>query len=224
MTATPELGRVLRHGDRTLILAQRLLEQVTHAPEIEQDMAIANLALDLIGQARVLYTRAGELEGLGRDEDHFAYWRGPDEFTNPLLVEQPAPDFAHVVVRQYLHDEYAIRFWQRSDLDVAGKAVKETAYHLRWSRGWMVRLGDGTEESHRRMTVALETLWPYSAELFTADDEEFADDWLAAVDTTLGEATLARPELRPTAGGHAHLAAILAELQSVARAHPGASW
>ena len=223
-----ELADVLRHGDRALILAQRLLEQITHAPEIEQDMALSNLALDLLGQARALYTRAGEIEGAGHDEDYFAYQRGPDEFTSPLLVEQPAPDFAHVVVRQYLHDEYALRFWEsragRAGWDVAGKAVKETAYHLRYSRGWMVRLGDGTDTSHARMQAALDTLWPYTAELFGEDDESLSAPWLAAVDGTLAEATLTRPALQPVAGEHEYLPAILAELQSLARAHPGATW
>ena len=223
-----DLADVLRHGDRALILAQRLLEQITHAPEIEQDMALANLALDLLGQARALYTLAGELEGAGHDEDHFAYERGPHEFTNPLLVEQPTPDFAHVIVRQYLHDEYALRCWQqRADAgvwDVAGKAVKETTYHLRYSRGWMVRLGDGTDTSHDRMQVALDTLWPYTAELFGEGEEPLSAPWLAAVDATLTEATLVRPALRPVSGEHEHLPAILTELQSLARAHPGATW
>jgi ring-1,2-phenylacetyl-CoA epoxidase subunit PaaC len=223
-----DLVAALRHGDRALVLAQRLLEQITHAPEIEQDMALANLALDLLGQARALYSRAGEIEGAGHDEDHFAYQREPDEFTNPLLVEQPAPDFAHVVVRQYLHDEYALRFWQAragtAGWDVAGKAVKETTYHLRYSRGWMVRLGDGTDESRARMQAALDTLWPYTAELFGDDDEPLSAPWLAAVDATLAETTLTRPALRPVSGEHEHLPAILDELQSVARAHPGATW
>ena len=214
---TTTLDDVLRHGDRALILAQRLLEQVAHAPEIEEDMALANLALDLLGQARTLYAWAGELEGAGHDEDHFAYWRGADEFANPVLVEQPNVDFAHVIVRQYLHDEYALAFWKSCDWDVAGKAVKETTYHLRHSRAWLVRLGDGTPESHRRTQAALDALWPFVGELRSPG-------WDAAVAATLAEATLMRPDAAPAPLEHTHLPEILAELQSVARAHPGASW
>ncbi len=217
------LAPVLRHGDRALILAQRLLEQIAHAPEIEEDMALANLALDLLGQARALYSLAGELEGAGHDEDHFAYWRDADEFTNPLLVEQPNTDFAHVIVRQYLHDEFALAFWQASSWEVAAKAVKETTYHRRHSRAWLVRLGDGTDESHRRAQRALDTLWPYVDELFAGADE-LRPAWDAAVAATLAEATLTRPRVLPAEPVHEHLAAILAELQGTARAHPGASW
>lgn len=219
MTAvdTTQLADVLRHGDRALILAQRLLQQITHAPEIEEDMALANLALDLLGQARTLYTWAGELEGAGHDEDFFAYWRDADEFTNPVLVEQPNTDFAHVIVRQYLHDEYALAFWRSCGWDVAAKAVKETTYHLRHSRAWLVRLGDGTPESHRRTQAALDALWPYTAELRSPE-------WDAAVAATLAEATLPQPLVPPAPPGHTHLAELLDELQSTARAHPGASW
>ena len=220
---TTELSGVLRHGDRALILAQRLLEQVAHAPEIEADMAFANLALDLLGQARALYTLAGQLEGNGHDEDHFAYWRDVDEFFSPLLVEQPNTDFAHVIVRQYLHDEFALAFWQRSDWELAGKAVKETAYHLRHSRAWLVRLGDGTSESHRRAQAALDALWPYVDELFDGA-AELRSGWNVAVTAALAEATLVAPVTPPAVRVHTHLAAILGELQATARAHPGASW
>ncbi len=128
------LTYTLRQGDRALILAQRLLEVVTHAPEIEEDMALSNLALDLIGQARALYTYAGEVDGTGHDEDHYAYWREQHEFLNPLLVELPNGDFAQVIARQFLHDAYALPYWQAmtSSPDetlaaIAGKSVKETA-------------------------------------------------------------------------------------------------
>ncbi|HWL41448.1 MAG TPA: 1,2-phenylacetyl-CoA epoxidase subunit PaaC [Ilumatobacter sp.] len=218
-----ELSRLLRHGDRALILAQRLLEQITHAPEIEEDMALANLALDLLGQARVLYTLAGEVEGGGHDEDHFAYWRDAAEFTNPVLVEQPNTDFAHVIVRQYLHDEFALAFWQAAGWDVAAKAVKETTYHRRHSRAWLVRLGDGTPESHRRAQAALDTLWPYVDELFAGADQ-LRPAWDVAVAATLAEATLAVPQMLPAEPIHEHLESILAELQVTARAHPGATW
>lgn len=220
-TCEPAIGAVLAHGDRALILAQRLLEQITHTPEIEEDMALANLALDLLGQARALYTWAGELEGTPgstrHDEDYFAYWRDAAEFANPVLVEQPNTDFAHVIVRQYLHDEYALAFWKACDWDVAGKAVKETTYHLRHSRAWLVRLGDGTPESHRRAQAALDALWPFV-------DELRSPDWDAAVAATLTEATLTQPHVLPAEPVHEHLPEILAELQSVARAHPGATW
>jgi len=219
-----DLAHILRHGDRALVLAQRLLEQITHAPEIEEDMALANLALDLLGQARTLYTLAGEIEGAGHDEDHFAYWRGPDEFAHPWLVEQPNIDFAHVIVRQYLHDEYALRFWQASPWEVAGKAVKETTYHLRHSRSWVLRLGDGTDESHRRAHAALDALWPYVDGLFTPADE-FRADYDAAVAATLAEATLGVPaDTAPPPGPTRHIESLLAELQGTARAHPGATW
>jgi ring-1,2-phenylacetyl-CoA epoxidase subunit PaaC len=245
------LTYVLRQADRALVLAQRLLEQVTHAPEIEEDMALANLALDLIGQARALYTYAGEIEGEGHDEDHFAYWRGQHEFLNPLLVEQPNGDFAHVIVRQFLHDAFALPYWQAmtrsSDATLAalaGKSEKETAYHLRHSRAWVVRLGDGTPESHARAQAAADELWRYTDELFehdhvedelvaagvAADPAELAGEWRSIVESTMAEATLACPsEVVTQRGGrigrHTEgFSYLLGELQVVARAHPGAAW
>ena len=177
------LTYTLRQGDRSLVLAQRLLEAVTHAPEIEEDMALSNLALDLIGQTRALYAYAGEIEGPVdghlRDEDHYAYWRDQHEFLNPLLVEQPNGDFAQIIVRQFLHDAWALPYWtgmqesaDESLRALAGKASKETAYHLRHSRGWIVRLGDGTDESHARAQTAVDELWRYTGELFEADEVE----------------------------------------------------
>lgn len=222
-TSLAGLADVLRHGDRALVLAQRLLEQITHAPEIEEDMALANLALDLLGQARTLYTWAGTIEGVGHDEDHFAYWRDAHEFANPLLVEQPNVDFAHVIVRQYLHDEFALAFWRASDWELAAKAVKETTYHRRHSRAWVLRLGDGTDESHRRAQAALVALWPFTDELLAGDDH-LRPSWHDAVLATLNEATLTQPDVPAAAGDHVHLAAILADLQGTARAHPGATW
>mgnify|MGYP001818198804 CR=1 FL=1 len=247
---------VLRQGDRALILAQRLLEAITHAPEIEEDMALSNLALDLIGQARGLYTYAGELEGplpdgTVRDEDHFAYWRDQHEFVNPLLVEQPNGDFAHVITRQFLHDAYALPLWQALETStdhtlaaLAGKAVKETAYHLRHSRSWVVRLGDGTDESHRRVQTAVDHLWRFTGELFERDDvdaemaaagvaPEPADVhtvWDRIVRDALGEATLTRPDdgvmqTGGRSGRHGEtFSYLIGELQVVARAHPGATW
>jgi ring-1,2-phenylacetyl-CoA epoxidase subunit PaaC len=245
------LTYTLRQGDRALVLAQRLLEQVTHAPEIEEDMALANLALDLIGQARALYTYAGEIEGEGHDEDHFAYRRDQHEFLNPLLVEQPNGDFAHVIVRQFLHDAFALPYWQAmtrsSDATLAalaGKSEKETAYHLRHSRAWVVRLGDGTEESHARAQVAVDELWRYTGELFehdhvedelvaagvAADPAALAEEWRSVVESTLAEATLACPsdavmQRGGRTGQHTEgFSYLLGELQVVARAHPGATW
>lgn len=229
MTATAHgrldapLDEVLRHGDRALVLAQRLLEQITHAPEIEEDVALANLALDLLGQSRALYSWAGVLEGAGHDEDHFAYWRDPHEFRNPALVEQPNVDFAHVIVRQYLHDEFALAFWRTSSWELAPKAVKETTYHHRHAREWLLRLGDGTDESHRRAQAALDALWPFVDELFDGYPDLRAG-WDLAVAETLTEATLRTPDVPSSRPGHVHLAPLLAELQGLARAHPGARW
>lgn len=250
---------VLRQGDRALILAQRLLEEVTHAPEIEEDMALSNLALDLIGQARGLYTYAGEIDGptddgTVRDEDHYAYWREQHEFVNPLLVEQPNDDFAHIIARQFFHDAFALPYWQamQESTDstlaaLAGKAAKETAYHLRHARSWVVRLGDGTDESHARMQAAVDDLWRYTGELVEVDDVErelvaarvAADptalhtEWNRIVDGALAEATLVRPDgeaaaAMQTGGRNGHhteaFSYLIGELQVLARAHPGASW
>ena len=247
---------VLRQGDRALILAQRLLEEITHAPEIEEDMALSNLALDLIGQARGLYTYAAELEGPDADgnprtENHYAYWREQHEFLSPLLVEQPNDDFAHVIGRQFLHDAAALPFWQAMTgsadatlAALAGKAVKETAYHLRHSRSWVVRLGDGTDESHRRMQAAIDHLWRYTGELFErdeVDDELVASgiavdpdsvrtEWQRIVHEALAEATLTVPDdgVMQSGGRHGRhteqFSYLIGELQVLARAHPGASW
>jgi len=244
------LTYTLRQGDRALVLAQRLLEAVTHAPEIEEDMALSNLALDLIGQARALYSYAGEVEGDGHDEDHFAYWRDQHEFLNPLLVEQPNGDFAQIIVRQFLHDAWALPYWtamrQSSDETLralAGKATKETAYHLRHSRSWVVRLGDGTDESHARAQSALDELWRYTGELFESDDIEAAlaadgvippetlhDAWRGTVVAALDEATLTMPadgvmHSGGRTGRHSEsFSYLVGEMQVVARAHPGAVW
>jgi ring-1,2-phenylacetyl-CoA epoxidase subunit PaaC len=234
-----------------LILAQRLLESVTHAPEIEEDMALSNLALDLIGQARTLYTYAGQIEGAEHDEDHFAYWRDAHEFLNPLLVEQPNGDFAHLIVRQFLHDAFALPYWDAMTgstdptlAALAGKAVKETAYHLRHARGWVVRLGDGTAESHRRVQAAIDYHWRFTDELFEVDEVErelvaagvgadprpLAVTWRATVAAALDEAKLAVPPDRVMqAGGRSGrhtetFSYLIGELQVVARAHPGAVW
>ena len=247
---------VLRQGDRALVLAQRLLEVVTHAPEIEEDMALSNLALDLIGQARALYTYAGEIEGPTddgtiRDEDHYAYWRDQAEFLNPLLVELPNGDFAHVIGRQFLHDAFALPYWQAMTVStdatlaaLAAKSVKETAYHLRHSRSWVVRLGDGTDESRVRMQRAIDDLWRYTGELcerdaiedelvatgVAADPDALCAVWRSTVTAALDEATLTVPDDGSMQSGgrtgrHTEsFSYLIGELQVLARAHPGATW
>lgn len=259
-TATATVTFCERNGDRALVLAQRLLESITHAPEIEEDMALSNISLDLIGQARALYTYAGQLEAQAfgtpaRSEDAFAYFRDADQFVNPLLVEQPNGDFAHLIVRQFLHDAYAVALWQQMTAStdetlaaIAVRAAKETAYHLRHSRSWVVRLGDGTEESHVRTQAAIDAMWTYTDELFERDavDDELIRagvtpspdalraTWTATVADALDEATLTIPDgtaitvEMATGGRHgAHtdgFEALIGEMQVLARAHPGARW
>ena len=248
---TPHCAFVLRLADTNLVLAQRLGEWVGHAPALEEDLGLANVALDLIGQARLLLAHAGELEGRGRDEDALAYLREESEFLNLTLVEQPNGDFAHTIVRQFLFDAWqlplceALAGSQDAKLAaIAAKAAKEARYHLRYSSGWLVRLGDGTAESHVRVAGALERLWPFTHELFEADEVDrnaaaggvgplpgaLAAAWNATVDSVFAEATLTRPA--PAAfnwhgkqGHHSeHLGYLLAEMQSLHRAHPGAGW
>jgi len=175
---------VLRLADTSLVLGQRLAEWIGHAPALEEDLALANLSLDLIGQARLLLTYAGELEGQGRDEDALAFLRDAPEFLNLALAEQPNGDFAHTIVRQWLIDAWQLEIYgaleHSSDTRlaaIAAKAIRETRYHYRFSSGWLVRLGDGTEESHRRVQESVDALWPFTHELFAADE---VDEHLAA--------------------------------------------
>jgi ring-1,2-phenylacetyl-CoA epoxidase subunit PaaC len=241
----------LRLGDLSLVLGQRLGEWVGHAPALEEDLGLANIALDLIGQARLLLTYAGELEGRGRGEDDIAFLREHGEYLNPILVEQPNGDFGRTIVRQVLIDAFQLELYQRMTRSsdnrlaaIAGKSVKEVVYHLRYSQGWLVRLGDGTAESHERVQSALDTLWPYTVELFASDqlDQAMAEQgiapplteihtaWSARLDEILSEATLTRPAERPHAwhgkrGQHSeHLGYILAEMQHLQRTYPGARW
>ncbi len=242
---------LLRLGDTSLVWGQRLAEWVGHGPALEEDLGLANLSLDLIGQARLLLAYAGELEGKGRDEDALAFLRDAPAFVNVTLAEQPNGDFAQTIVRQFLLDAWQIEVYEglSSSTDtrlasIAAKALKETRYHLRFSSGWLVRLGDGTEESHRRAQQALEALWRFTAELFDADevDESLAAEgvapelkalqprWSARVDEVLREATLERPPAVPyrwhgKRGVHTeHLGHILAEMQHLQRTYPGAQW
>jgi ring-1,2-phenylacetyl-CoA epoxidase subunit PaaC len=242
---------VLRIADLSLVLGQRLGEWVGHAPALEEDLGLANIALDLLGQARLLLAYGAELEGRGRSEDDLAFLRAPDEYLNPTLVEQPNGDFAQTIVRQVLIDAFQLALFEglatsRDErlAGVAGKAVKETRYHLRYSADWLIRLGDGTEESHTRAQAALERLWPHTRELFEEDalDSDMAAagiaprladlraGWSAEIGRILAEATLQRPAERyhrwaGKRGEHGeHLGYLLAEMQWMQRTYPGARW
>ena len=236
---------VLELADDHLILGHRLSEWCGHAPMLEEDLAMPNMALDLIGTARNLYAYAGEVEGKGRSEDDLAYLRDERAYRNLLLVERPNEDFAHTMLRQLYFSSFMHPYWQAalgsSDETVrgiAGKAVKEMAYHIRHAGEWVIRLGDGTEESARRMKDAVEALSIYVGELF---EESAGDPALpsraaerGAFDKTIAqvfaEAGLERIEVQhPQTGGRAGqhgeaLGHLLAEMQSVYRAHPGATW
>ena len=242
---------LLRLGDLCLILGQRLGEWVGHSPALEEDLGLANIALDLIGQARLLLSYAGEIEGRGRSEDEIAFLREHREYLNATLAEQPNGDFGRTIVRQVLLDAFQLELYERlaGSADerlaaIAGKAVKETRYHLRYSSGWLIRLGDGTAESRTRVQSALAGLWPFTAELFAADevDRKMADcgvapplaqvqaAWAQRIDAILKEATLERPLDQAYSwfgkrGQHSeHLGYLLADMQYMQRTYPGARW
>ena len=248
---TASFRYVLRLADTSLVLGQRLGEWVGHAPALEEDLGLANIALDLIGQARLLLGYAGEIEGRGRDEDALAFLRDAPEFCNVSLAEQPNGDFGRTIVRQFLLDAWQLELYEAlaaaTDTrlaEIAAKAVKETRYHLRFSAGWLVRLGDGTAESHARVEQALEELWRFTDELLTPDalDEEMAaagvapsltelrPRWEQRVNTVLEEATLKQPSAarypwQGKRGVHTeHLGHMLAEMQHLPRAFPGVTW
>jgi ring-1,2-phenylacetyl-CoA epoxidase subunit PaaC len=248
---TPSCRYVLRLADTSLVLAQRLGEWVGHAPALEEDLGLANTSLDLLGQARLLLAHAGRLEGRGRDEDELAYLREESEYLNLTLVEQPNGDFGDTVVRQFLFDAWQVGLYEglAASQDaalaaIAAKGSREAAYHLRYSAGWLVRLGDGTTESHARVERSLGRLWPFTQELFDDDEVDLAAAaagigvqpssleaaWSRRVNETLARATLARPAPASFGwygkqGRHSeHLGYLLAEMQSVHRAHPGATW
>ncbi|MGH8596233.1 MAG: 1,2-phenylacetyl-CoA epoxidase subunit PaaC, partial [Gammaproteobacteria bacterium] len=219
MLLCPEhLTYLLRIADGSLILGQRLAECCGHGPVVEEDIASANIALDLLGQARLLYTHAGAIEGAGRDEDAFAYWRDEQAFFNPTLVELPNGDFARSVLRTYLYVSYQQTLWpvlaRSRDNELAAiaeKSAKETRYHVDHLGTWVIRLGDGTDESKRRMQCALDTLWPYTHELFATDAIDCAAlnagigsdanrllaGWQDAVSAVLVTATLNLPPASP---------------------------
>lgn len=227
------LRTVVSHADDNMVLAQRLGEWISNAPDLELDIALGNIALDHLGVARSLYTHAGEIEGQGRSEDDFAMRRTERDFLNLLLVEQPNGDFAHTIVRQFFFDVYQRLLWEDlagSDDEtlagVAAKARKEAAYHYEFSSAWMVRLGDGTKESHDRMQRAVDALWRFTAEL----SEPYADDWRRDVDAIFFDAGLTPPDdpyqrFGGRDGYHTeHLGHLLAEMQWMDRAYPGMEW
>lgn len=246
------LEYLLRLGDDRLVLGHRLSEWCGHGPILEEDIALANIALDFIGQANLLLGLAGQVEGQGRDQDALAYFRGEREYRNCQLVELPTGDFGFTMVRQFLFDAYDVLVTdalqqQTAHADLAGiaaKAHKEARYHLRHSAEWVIKLGDGTEESHARVQRALDECWRFTGELFLADDTDAAmrdagiapdpatlqPKWQQRVEEVVAAATLTLPtagymQRGGRAGQHTeHLGYLLAEMQSVARAFPGATW
>jgi ring-1,2-phenylacetyl-CoA epoxidase subunit PaaC len=247
----PDATYVLRIADACLIHGQRLAEWCGHAPVLEEDIALSNIALDHIGQARALLTLAGALEGQGRDEDALAFLRDERAYLNVTMLELPNGDFAHTCLRGFLWAAFLGALWPalgsstNTQLrDIAAKCAKETRYHQRHLGDWVRRLGDGTDESHRRLHDALATLWPYAAEWFADDavDTQAAASglgpawstleaaWRADVDPVLRDAGLAAPAAAAfrshgKAGRHSeHMGYLLAEMQSLPRAFPGAVW
>jgi ring-1,2-phenylacetyl-CoA epoxidase subunit PaaC len=228
LTETPLARTLLCLADDALILGHRTSEWAGHAPLLEEDLALANIALDLIGQARALYQAAGELTG--HSEDELAYLRDPPMFRNALIMELPNGDFAFTIARLFFVSVASDQRWRGTFEDqtlsaIAAKARKETAYHVRHAAEWMIRLGDGTEESHRRMQNAVDALWPFTGEI-TADRAA----WLQAVAPILLRATLRQPEdgwmqSGGRDGRHTeHLGHLLAEMQVLPRTYPGATW
>ncbi len=242
---------VLSVADDNLIAAQRLGELISRSPDLEEDIAIANVSLDHLGQARSLYTRAGELEGHGRTEDDLGLGRDERDFRNAVLVEQPNGDYAQMTMRQFFLDAYQVPLYEAlsSSTDetlagIAAKAVKESRYHLERSSAWVVRLGDGTEESHRRTQAAVDALWRYTGDLFerpagcdaltasgvAPDPGPLAAAFDETARSVIADATLAVPEdpyqrLGGRDGVHTeYLGHLLTEMQWLHRAHPGVEW
>ncbi|NCF24607.1 MAG: phenylacetate-CoA oxygenase subunit PaaC [Gammaproteobacteria bacterium] len=245
------LAYVTRLGDNALVLGQRMIELVAAYPELEEELANANLALDYIGQARMFYTYAAELEGQGRGEDDFAFLRDENEFRNLLLLEQPNGHFGDSITRLVLFEAFYLaqlealaRCEDARIAEIAARAEKEIRYHLRHNTQWLVRLGDGTDESHRRVQESVNELWRFSGEMFEADEidtivekayggpklEELQKRWLADIDAILINATLEKPQDTGMASGgkagrHSeHLGYMIAEMQYLQRSHPGAAW
>lgn len=249
--ATPAVQYLLRLADTCLVLSHRLSEWCGHAPVLEEDIALANMALDLLGQARALLAHAGALEGRGHDEDALAYLRDERDYRNVTLVELPRGDFAFTILRNLAMSTWLQLMWQRlaasNDAQVAAiaaKAVKEARYHREHSADWAVRLGDGTDESARRLREALRTIWPYTNELFESDDVDAAaaagglgpswdalrDPWRQAFGDALNDARLALPadsayRSDGKRGRHSeHMGHLLTTLQYLQRAYPGGAW
>ena len=241
----------VRLADDAFVLGHRLSEWSSRAPTMEEDIALSNMGLDLIGQARSLYAHAVKLEGKGRKEDDLPFLRDAHEFRNVQLVERPNKDFAVTMARQLAYSVFAELQWGAlkgsRDTEIAGvaaKAEKECAYHVRHASEWVIRLGDGTAESHARMQAAIEDIWPFTGEMFEVDDVDRAmiakgigidasalrAGWSAALADVLAEATISRPGDRwMMSGGRQgvhteHLGLMLAEMQFLQRAYPGASW
>ena len=251
VSETPLVLYTLRRADDALILGHRLSEWCGHAPMLEEDMALSNIALDLLGQARELYSYAARVEGGDNDEDKFAYLRDVRQYRNLLLLEQPNGDFARTMARQFFYSAFADLYWRAMMKSgdatlaaIAAKSEKESAYHLRHSSEWIIRLGDGTEESHARAQTAIDDLWAFTGEMFEVDASERAlidariavdpaglrPQWLKTVSSVIGEATLALPrgdwmQQGGRSGRHSeHLGHLLSELQSMQRTFPGATW
>jgi len=245
------IAYTLRLADNALVLAQRMVETVAAEPELEEELANANFALDYIGQARMLYTHAGVLEGKGRSEDDFAFLRDEHEFRNFLLLEQPNVHFGDALVRQFLFETWYLHLLEaliacsdRGLSEIAARAIKEVKYHSRHSSQWLVRLGDGTELSHERVQASLDDAWRYTGEMFAADDIDVAFQrdfdgpdlatihrlWQRDIEKTAAEATLRLPESEWMMSGgkqgrHSeHLGFLLAEMQYLPRSFPGATW
>ncbi len=251
MSSLPLFSALLRLADDRLVLGHRTSEWCGHGPILEEDIALANLALDQIGQANHLLTYAATVEKASRDEDALAYFRDAIEYRNALLCELPNGDFGVTIVRQFLYGVYSVLQWDALSKSkdgtlagIAAKSLKEARYHVRHAGEWVIRLGDGTDESHRRAQVAVDTLWPYTGELFMqpADEAELVADgitadvsllelaWEVQVADVLRRATLTAPETAwmqrgGREGKHTeHLGHLLAEMQIVARSHPDAKW
>lgn len=260
---------IIRIADNSLIAGHRLSEWCGHGPVLEQDIAMTNIALDLVGQARSLYALAADIQGEGKTEDDLAYLRDVFDFKNLLLVEQPNGDFAHTIIKQFFFSAYQLPFykellhvlersqvnnneyyltvptdWQASLRGIIEKAIKEVSYHLRWSSEWVIRLGDGTEESHSRMEKAINTLFTYSGEAFVADAVDkkaleqgygvdltiIKSEFDITIEAVLSQATLSYPkntymQKGGKQGYHTeYLGYLLAEMQFMQRAYPNSVW
>lgn len=242
---------ILHLGDNALVLGHRLGEWCGHGPVLEQDIAMTNIALDLIGQARNYLDYAGQLEGKGRDEDALAYRRDVLDYKNLLLLEQPNGDFAMTIARQCYFDTWHLLVLKQLEKssderlrEIAQKSIKEVTYHQRWSSEWVIRLGDGTDESHEKMQAAIDDLWMYTGEMFEQseadaellkqgviyDSHTLNEQWMQSVKQVLESATLQVPEASwmqtgGRTGRHSeHLGYILAEMQFLQRAYPDATW